>query len=237
MSDPPSTALQARSLIRGRPVAALATTIADGGWPYASLVLVACAQDATPLLLISTLAEHTKNLSADPRVSLLFEATAGLDNPLTGARLSLLGRAERSEAPADRDRFLRRHPEAEMYAQFKDFAFYRVLPDRAHLVAGFGRIHWVAGDDLLDREAPALAEAEAGIIEHMNQDHADAIQLYAVKLLGLSGGGWRMTGCDAEGCDLRRGGDTARLAFSRRVLDAGAAREELVRLVKSARVS
>ncbi len=236
MSDSaPSPAEQGRSLIRTRPLAALATSMTEGGWPYASLVLVACAQDATPLLLISNLAEHTRNLTAEPRVSLLFEATAGLENPLTGARLTLLGEAVRSEDAAERERFLRRHPEAELYAGFADFALWRVVPRRAHLVAGFGRIHWVEGEDLRDRAEPALAQAEGGIIEHMNEDHADAIQLYAAKLLGLEGGGWRMTGCDPEGIDLRRRGETARLSFGRRVADAAAAREELVRLVKTAR--
>lgn len=235
MSDTPSPAEQGRALIRARPLAALATGMADGGWPYASLVLAACAPDATPLLMISALAEHTKNLMADPRVSLLFEATAGLENPLTGPRLTVLGEAVRSEAAEDRNRFLRRHPEAELYAGFGDFAVWRVVPRRAHLVAGFGRIHWVEGEEVLDRGEPALAEAEAGIIDHMNHDHADAIQLYAAKLLGLAGGDWRMTGCDPEGIDLRRGGETARLAFPRRVADAPAARQELVRLVKTAR--
>lgn len=235
MSDIPPPSAQGRALIRARPLAALATGMADGGWPYASLVLVACAPDATPLLMISALAEHTKNLVADPRVSLLFEATAGLENPLTGPRLTVLGEAVRSDAPEDKNRFLRRHPEAELYAGFGDFAVWRVIPRRAHLVAGFGRIHWAEGEDVLDRGEPALAEAEAGIIGHMNQDHADAVQLYAVKLLGLTGGGWRMTGCDPEGFDLRRGGETARLSFGHRVADAGAARQELVRMVKTAR--
>ncbi|WP_119420352.1 HugZ family protein [Desertibaculum subflavum] len=228
---------QARALIRARPVAALSTALAADGWPYGSLVLVATAIDGTPLLLISTLAEHSRNLAADDRVSLLFEATSGLADPLTGARVTLLGQARPSADPLDRQRFLRRHPEAEMYAGFKDFGLYRVAPLRAHLVAGFGRIHWIDGSELLTIPAPALAEAEAGIVTHMNDDHLDAIQLYAARLLGLTGGGWRMTGCDPEGCDLRREAEVARLKFGQLVQDAAAARTELVRLVKQARAA
>ena len=237
MSEPTSAAPadEARLLIRSRPLATLSTSLAADGWPYGSLVLVAAATDGTPLLLISTLAEHTRNLAADDRVSLLFEATAGLENPLTGARVTLLGRARPSTDELDRQRFLRRHPEAELYAGFKDFGLFRIVPERAHLVAGFGRIHWIDAAGLLTIPAPALAEAEAGIVTHMNEDHLDAIQLYAVKLLGLSGGAWRMTGCDPEGCDLRRGSEVARLKFGQLVQDAAAARGELVRLVKQAR--
>ncbi len=235
MPDPLSPSDEARALIRGRPLAALATAMADGHWPYASLVLAACTQDGMPLLLLSALAEHTKNMGVDDRVSLLFEAGAGLANPLTGARVTVLGTVQATDDPLDRARFLRRHPEAAAYADFKDFRFYRVLPARAHLVAGFGRIHWVEGAELLTMPAPALAAAEAGIVEHMNADHGDALQLYAVKLLGLTGGGWVMTGCDSAGCDLRRGAEVARVPFASAVTDAAAARSELVRLVKAAR--
>lgn len=230
-----SPADEARALIRARPIAALSTALQADGWPYGSLVLVATAPDGAPLLLISTLAEHTRNLAADDRVSLLFEATAALENPLTGARVSVLGRARASSDPLERQRFLRRHPEAELYAGFKDFGLFRIVPERAHLVAGFGRIHWIDGAGLLTIASAALVEAEAGIVTHMNDDHLDAIQLYAAKLLGLAGGGWRMTGCDPEGCDLRCGAEVARLKFGYVVEDAAAARMELVRLVKLAR--
>ncbi|HUN51591.1 MAG TPA: pyridoxamine 5'-phosphate oxidase family protein, partial [Candidatus Sulfotelmatobacter sp.] len=143
MSDTEAPAAAARRLIRSQNTATLATNLAAGdGWPYASLVLTACDHDGSPLLLISGLAEHTKNITADPRVSLLFDGTAGLADRLTGARATVLGRAERSQEPHHRERFLARHPSAAMYAGFGDFAFYRVSIARTHLVAGFGRIHW-----------------------------------------------------------------------------------------------
>ena len=230
-----SPAATVRRLIRAADTAALGVLHPDGGRPYISLVLVACDHDASPLLLISALAEHTRAIRADARVSLLFDGTAGLDSRLTGARATVLGTCAVDEAA--RGRFLARHPDAAAYAGFADFACHRVAIERAHLVAGFGRIHWVDGTEVL-RPLPAgseLAAHEAGIVRHMNDDHADAVALYARVLLGLDGDGWRMTGCDAEGIDLRLGGRVARLDFARPVADAEAARRELVRLVREAR--
>jgi putative heme iron utilization protein len=201
-------------------------------WPYGSLVLIATDADGSPLMLLSDLADHTRNLKADPRASLLLDGTAGLEDPLTGARATVIGRVERTDQ--GRDRFLARHPSAERYAGFGDFNLYRMRVERAHMVAGFGRIHWIDADPALP--APqALTEHEADIVSHMNEDHGDAIDLYAAVLLGRSGSGWRMTGIDAEGCDLRLAGETARLEFPEPVTDPEAARAALVRLVKQAR--
>jgi putative heme iron utilization protein len=229
-----SPASAARRLLRATDRASLATLDADG-WPFASLALLAVDHDAAPLLLISDLAEHSKNLQRDPRVSLLVDGTAGLEEPLTGARVTLLGRAERMAEPRLKARFVARHPGAALYADFKDFAIWRVAIERGHLVAGFGRIHWIAGADLLDEPAPALIEAEPGILAHMNADHGAAVDLYARALLGRDGAGWRLTGVDAEGCDLRLGGGVARLDFPARIADAQGARAALVALAERAR--
>jgi putative heme iron utilization protein len=226
----------ARRLIRSRDRAVLSTVHGDrGGWPHGSLVLVACTHDATPLLFISDLAEHTRNIKHDPRVSLLFDGTEGLDDPLTGARAAVLGRCLIEQDGGAKARFLARHPSAGIYAGFADFNLYRVEIEAAHVVAGFGRINWVTGDDVRSEPSAKLAEREADIIEHMNEDHAEALQAYAAMLLGLEGEGWRMTGCDSEGIDLRLGGKIARLDFQDRVVDAAGARTELVRLAKQAR--
>ncbi|ACJ00196.1 HugZ family protein [Rhodospirillum centenum] len=229
-----------RAVMRGCGRAALATAQRDReGWPLPSLVLVALDLDATPLLLISGLAEHTRNLEQDPRAGLLFDGTGGLDEPLTGPRLSVLGKMERTAEPRLRDRFVARHPEAAQYAGFSDFALWRLRPERAHLVAGFGRIRWIAAADLL-LPAAACAELtarEGDIIGHMNADHADAVALYATVLLGRPAGDWRLTGLDPEGCDLRAGGASARLPFGRTVTTAEEARAELVRLVRQARAA
>ncbi len=234
-SDDLTPAQQARAVARACRKAVLATTLAgDTPAPYASLVLVACDHDATPLLLISQLAEHTRNIAASAQVSLLCDGTDGYAEPLTGPRVTLLARAEITTEPRHRARFLARHPGAAMYADFKDFAFYKLTISRAHIVAGFGRIHWF-DDYLYGGDWAALAEAEAGIVEHMNSDHADAVQLYATKLLGLEAVEWRLSGVDAEGADLIREGVLARLPFDKPVRDAEGARVELVRLVKRAR--
>jgi hypothetical protein len=233
-----------RDLVRGLDRAALATALpaspgtGAAAWPYASLVLAAVDHDLSPLLLLSDLAEHTKAIAADGRVSLLFDGTGGLDQPLTGPRVTLLGRAVRTSDERLGQRFLSRHPDAAMYAGFKDFHFYRVALERAHLVAGFGKIRWLDAAELLAAPVPAgLAESEAGIVSHMNDDHADALQLYAGKLLGLSGGDWRMTGIDAEGIDLRQGGQVARLPFDAPLASASEARKVLVSLVGRARAA
>ncbi|MGE5147679.1 MAG: HugZ family protein [Candidatus Eiseniibacteriota bacterium] len=234
MSEAPPGVI-GRGLMRAADRASLATNGADG-WPYASLVLLAVDQDASPLLLLSDLAEHSKNLKRDPRVALLVDGTGGLDEPLTGPRVTVLGRAERSQDARHKVRFVAHHPGAAGYADFKDFAVYRVAVERGHLVAGFGRIHWIEATDLLDSGAPdALAEAEPGIIAHMNADHGDAIDLYVQKLLGGSGQGWRMTGIDPEGCDFRLGGKVARLDFPARIKDAAGVRAALVELARRAR--
>src|SRR5262249_11564957 len=228
-----------RDLVRGRDRAALATLLpaAAGPWPYASLVLTAVDHALSPILLLTHLAEHSKAIAGDDRVSLLFDGTEGLDQPLTGARVTLLGRAARTADECQSRRFLARHPDAATYAGFKDFHFYRVTVERAHLVAGFGKIRWLSADDLLVAPTAGLAEAEPGIVAHMNEDHADALQLYAGKLLGLPGSGWRMTGIDAEGIDLRQGGQVARLAFEAPLAMASQARKVLVDLVARARMA
>ncbi len=237
-TPPPLTARQVMRTVDRAYLGTLVRPDAPGaGQPYTSLVLVALAHDASPLLLISALADHTKNLLATPAVSLLFDGTAGLDEPLTGPRVTVQGTARPSEDAEDRARFVARHPSAGMYAGFKDFAVWRVHIERGHLVAGFGRIHWIDGRELRYEASPAAAlkTAEAEIVAHMNGEHADAVQLYATKLLGRAGGDWRMTGVDPEGADLRRGGEVARLVFDRPIHDAEQARAELVRLVKRAR--
>jgi putative heme iron utilization protein len=202
-----ATGAAARRLIRSQDRASLATLLAGDGTPYASLVLYATLADATPILLLSALAEHTKNLKADPRASLLVDGTAGLADPLTGARATLVGRLEEIEGDHARQRYLARHPSSETYVGFGDFRFYALKPTRAHLVAGFGRIHWIDAADVLDSPPPALVERATDIVGHMNEDHAEAVSLYATRLLGRAGDGWRMTGIDAEGADLRRDGE------------------------------
>ena len=156
MTDEIDAAALCRQIIRTAERATLATVAnkgkggVGGPWPYASLVLVACDGAGNPLLLISDLADHTRNIRADARVSLLYDGTAGLDDPLTGPRVTLQGEAEQLEDDALMEAYLARHPSAETYAGFADFHLFRVRAMRAHLVAGFGRIHWLEAADLVD---------------------------------------------------------------------------------------
>lgn len=222
-----------RQLIRRARAAMLSTALASkDGWPYGSLVSVALDCDGSPLMLFSNLSDHTRNLAQDPRASLLFEETSRLKNPQTGPRVTLTGRIKKTTQDRHRRRFLARHPEAALYAGFGDFNFFRMRVDRAHFVGGFAKAVWLKGADILAdaKAAAAVAKAEVAVLEHMNTDHPDAVDHYAVTLLGRGGRGWKMTGIDPDGADLRLGGRVARLPFENPVRDRKAIREELVRL-------
>jgi putative heme iron utilization protein len=136
-------------------------------------VNVATAADGAPLLLISRLAVHTKNILADPRVSLMIDERKPGD-PLQGARIMLMGTAAATKEPDARRRYLERQPESESFADFADFAFYRITLKDAHLVAGFGRIVDLKPQDVLTEtgDAAELIAAEPEIVAHMNRDHA-----------------------------------------------------------------
>jgi heme iron utilization protein len=226
-----------RRLMRRSTRVTLGTLEREGGAPYASWAMVALDQDATPLLLLSDLADHTRNLKADSRMSLLFDGTLDAAVPLAGERATVQGRAGAISDERLSARHVARHPDAAGYAGYRDFNVYRVSVERAHLVAGFGRIHWVRAEEVtLDRGVVGtLPSQEREVLDHMSADHADAVQLYANRLLSRGGAGWVMTGLDPDGCDLRRGCETARLGFDEPVRDAEGARVELVRLVRRAR--
>ncbi|HXI06066.1 MAG: HugZ family protein [Bradyrhizobium sp.] len=229
----------AKSLLRRSRQGALATLMVNSGDPYCSLVNVAANPDAAPLLLISRLAVHTKNILADSRVSLMLDERVAGD-PLEGARIMVAGSAEElsGEAAATaRRRYLAAHPSAETFADFKDFSFFRIAPSGLHLVAGFGRIiDLKPGQFLTDiTDAADLLEAEAGAVAHMNEDHREAMNLYATKLLGAESADWRCSGCDPEGMDMQADGRTLRLDFPERVRTGTELRKILVRLAGEAR--
>jgi putative heme iron utilization protein len=231
--DPKKTA---KKLLREGRSGALATLMAGSGDPYCSLVNVATAADGSPLLLLSRLAIHTKNLLADARASLMLDERKPGD-PLEGARVMLMGRAVATDDPQARRRYLDRQPEAHVFADFGDFGFYRLELERAHLVAGFGRIVDLTARDLRTEteDAAALVAAEPEVIAHMNQDHADAMRLYAVNLLGAPDGEWRCAGCDPEGLEMQLDRMALRLPFGERITSPGHLRRELKRLADMAR--
>jgi putative heme iron utilization protein len=231
----------ARSLLRRSRQGALATLMAASGDPYCSLVNVASHADGAPILLISRLALHTRNILDDSRVSLMLdERTSG--DPLEGSRIMVAGRAEQADGDDIailRRRYLNAHPSSEAFVSFKDFSFFRIRPTGAHLVAGFGRIVDLEPERFLTdiADAAALLEAEQGAIEHMNADHRDTMNLYATKLLGAQPADWRCIGCDPEGIDMQAGTTGLRLDFPRRIVTPAALRQMLKELADRARAA
>ena len=228
--------LAAKKLLREARSGALATLMQDSGDPYCSLVNVATTVGGAPVLLLSKLAMHTKNILYDARVSLMLDERKEGD-PLEGARVMFMGRCVRDNDAATPIAYLRRHPDAELYANFSDFSFYRMEIGGAHLVAGFGRIVDLRPQDVLTEvvDARALVEAEADAIAHMNTDHADACRLYATRLLGAGDGDWRCVGIDPEGIELQNGRMALRLPFPRRIIALGTLRTVLKELAVVAR--
>ena len=225
----------ARHLLRSIRSGALATLDPEDGTPFASLVTIATDVDGTPLMLLSRLSAHTRNLLKDPRASLLFSA-GGKGDPLAHPRLTVTGRVAQTADPRVRARFIARHPTAKLYADFPDFGFFALEPTAGHLNGGFAKAAMLTPGELrLDLSgAEALVSGEAGAIEHMNADHADALALYAVAA-GAEPGPWRLTGLDPEGMDLLTGDRTARVPFPEPVHEMGALRKILVAMAARAR--
>jgi len=231
----------AKALLRAVRAGTLATIDRNTGHPFASLVNVATDADGSPLILVSRLSTHTANLENDGRASVLLAAT-GRGDPLAHPRLTVLGafapvpRGDVSEERV-RQRFLSKHPKSELYASFADFSFWRLAVVSAHLNAGFAKAADLRAADLITDVSSAgeLIAAEESAVGHMNADHADAVRLYATKLLGAEDGPWRLTGLDPEGLDLSLGEATLRLPFPRPVLTAEQLRRTVVEMAKEAR--
>jgi putative heme iron utilization protein len=230
--------LAAKKLLREGRSGALATLVPGSGDPYCSLVNVGTYIDGAPLFLLSKLALHTKNILADKRVSLMLDERKEGD-PLEGARVMLMGACSPTSEPTVMNTYLRRHPDAEMFAGFADFSFYRMEITRAHLVAGFGRIVDLQPQEILTdiSDAQALIDSEDEAIAHMNADHADACRLYATKLLSAPDGEWRCVGIDPEGLELQNGRTALRLPFPQRITAPGPLRSVLKQLADQARAS
>ncbi|HEV7264358.1 MAG TPA: DUF2470 domain-containing protein [Falsiroseomonas sp.] len=229
---------EARRLIRAVSAATLATSAE--GMPFASLVTPATEGDLSPLLLLSSLSEHTRHLKAEPRCSLLFAGAPEGPNPQTAPRVTLTGLAEQvpaAEVALLKARWLARHPYAALYADFGDFALWRIRPGGALLVGGFARATRLKLADLLPEPAAvaALAAAEAEILAHVNADHPDAVAVIAERLLGGPPGSWRLTAVDSDGCDLAQEERVLRLAWSAPVADADGVRAGLIRAARQAR--
>lgn len=212
----------ARQFVREADRGTLGTLNRDhGGHPHVSLVAVATAPDGAPLLLVSTLSEHTRNVKEDDRVSLLVAAPSEEEDPLAGPRVTLVGRLVQDDQPALRARYLRRHPAAELYAGFTDFAIHRLSIERASFVAGFGSAGGLAGDDLLIVPLFTDDQEELAALERLHGPESPLLERIARGYLSSSGGnGVRATGIDREGLDLRAGPRTARVRFQEPVAES-----------------
>ena len=237
----PADAELARTLVAGARQAALCTLTADG-YPYGSTVSYAADGVGAPLLLVSELAEHTVNARADDRVSMLVTAaTPRQTDPLGSARLTLLGRLQRvDDQSAPRAPYLQRHPYAASYADFSDFSFWRLEVEKCRFVGGFGHMSWVTAEAYRSAGVDPLAADAAGIISHMNEDHADANLQYVTALARLDGASAAtMVGVDRYGVTLRAhtpgGPRLARVPFPEPLQRSDQARATLIRLLQQAR--
>jgi putative heme iron utilization protein len=231
----------AKELLRATRAGALATIDRNTGHPFSSLANVATDVDGSPLILISRLATHTANIEVDARASILLAAT-GKGDPLAHPRLTVLGTfvnvaRDASDAMRVQRRFLSRHPKSRLYAGFGDFSFWRLNVASAHLNGGFARAADLEAIDLLTRidDAADIIAIEESAVRHMNSDHADAVRLYATRLLGEVDGEWQVTGVDPDGIDLALGDRVARMQFAERMTTGHALRKALADLAAKAR--
>jgi putative heme iron utilization protein len=231
----------AKGLLRATRAGALATIDRNTGHPFSSLANIATDADGSPVILISRLAAHTANIEIDPRASVLL-AAAGKGDPLAHPRLTVLGTfvsiaRDTQEAVRVQRRFLSRHPKSRLYAGFGDFSFWRLNVASAHLNGGFARAADLKAGDVLTRieDAAEVIGIEESAVGHMNTDHADAVRLYATRLLGEPDGEWEVTGVDPDGIDLALGDRVARMPFAERVTTGHALRKALADLATKAR--
>ncbi|MEM1415682.1 MAG: DUF2470 domain-containing protein [Myxococcota bacterium] len=234
----PTHGERARTLLLGKTTGALAT-VSPEGYPHGSFVTFAL-HAGDPVFLVSTLATHTKHLMKNPRASLLvFEDTQ--PDPLANGRVTLLGDARRLEDPGPaRETFLAAHPQAAYYADFRDFAFWTLAVKELRYIGGYGRMSWVPLEDWQAAEPDPLAAHAEGMIQHMNEDHADACVAYARAFTRAKDAeAATMVGVDRYGFELsvttEKGPRPARIAFEEEVKTPTAARKALVALVKRAR--
>jgi len=237
----PTHAERARTLVARISTGTLCTlALEPEGYPYGSFVTVAF-DDGNPVFLISALAEHTKNLEHDPRASLLV-AEGGAADPLANGRVTILGRCTRvdGDGGSARAAFLTVHPNSSYYADFRDFGFWKLHVDHVRYIGGYGRMSWISKDDWQSAEPDPLAPSAAGVIAHMNADHADALVLYckafsrATEITSAS-----MTGVDRYGFEMSamtpKGPRPVRLAFPTPVSTPEQARAALISMLKDAR--
>ena len=225
---------EARQMLRAHGYGALSTLSRKfDGHPFGSITPYLVNHDGSLLILISTLAEHTKNIQHDPRVSLI---THDQNNPhiQTQGRVTVIGTAQ---IIADKEqtgaRYLRYFPEAENYFAMHDFSFYRITPLALRYIGGFGKIHWIDAQNYLVPRYTLIGQ-EADVIAHMNADHHDTMRRYCQRFHQVEPLNVEMLGIDCDGFDVRADGNVLRFDFAEPVLDAQQARAVLVEMARQA---
>lgn len=233
-NEKPAAIRVAIELLRTTSGATLATV--EDGQPFASLVTPAAAPDRSLLMLLSGLSPHTRHLKRDGRCGLMLMGRPLDANPQTAPRLSMTGAARPEPDPTLKARWVALHPYAAFYADLPDFQLWRFEMAAAQFVGGFASARRFAAAELAPDPGgvTAIAASEAAIIGHCNDDHPDALDAIA-RARGAAGAGWRMVGCDVDGCDLAREDVVQRIGWSGPVSASPQVRAELVRLAAAAR--
>jgi putative heme iron utilization protein len=239
----PTFAERARTLAHLGHTGTLATlSRRHPGHPFGSVMPYALDDVGRPLFLISAMAMHTQNLEADPRASLLVTQPGWGGDPLAAGRLTLMGEARRvpdADVASAREGYLARHERAQHWVDFEDFGFWRLAITDVYFVGGFAAMDWVTAADYAAARSDPLADAAAGIVEHMNRDHADALIEYARHFAGEPAEEATMVAVDRLGFKLRlRSGErlwSVRIAFPREVTTAAQSREVLIAMLREAR--
>jgi heme iron utilization protein len=239
----PSYAERARTLAYTARIGTLSThSQKQPGFPFGSVMPYALDARGRPMFLISTMAMHTQNLKSDPRASLLITQPDAGGDPLGAARVTLVGTAAPIPDPAvakARKLYLERHPNSSHWVDYDDFSFYRMEIVDVYYVGGFGVMGWVAAAEYAGAQHDPLADSAAGIIQHMNADHGDALILIARVFAGMEAEEATMTSVDRLGFHVRLktpdGMRSARIAFLREVNSAMGARNVLVEMTQRAR--
>jgi putative heme iron utilization protein len=243
----PSPAEAARTLIHEADRAALATIAVEPiGFPFGSVAPYGLLADGSTVLCISNLAEHTRNLESDARVSLLVTEPRPMGDPMDNGRLTLLGSARKLAEPAAiadaRQAFLERNPDALGYVDYGDFSFWHLDPEQIRWVGGFGRMAWCSVDAYRTADPDPTSPAGPGAVAHLNGDHAEALTLAARAFTGHTDAtGAHAVRLDRYGIDLvvatPRGTGLGRVAFEPRVDTADGLRTAAVALTHRARAA
>ncbi len=239
----PSFAERGRTLMYLGRIGSLSTlSRKQPGFPFGSVMPYALDERGRPIFLVSTMAMHTQNLQADPRASLLVTRADGEGDPLGAARVTLMGNvlpiAEPEVAKA-RKLYLASYANSKYWVDFEDFSFYRMDVVDVYYVGGFGVMGWISASEYERAQPDPLADAAAGIVQHMNAGHKEALILLARAFAGIEAQQAEMISVDRLGFQVRLktqdGVRGARIAFLREASDPAAARKVLVEMVHQAR--